>query len=72
MVDKLHKRVAGNCDCKSPLVCSVLSNRFWCGKCGKKVKSLSPEKLRFVHGCKSIDELIIKIVGMDNAVSPAQ
>lgn len=63
MLKEFHKRIVGNCCCMPPLVCSVLSNRFWCGKCGKNLEPLSEEQLRFVHGCKSIDEVILGALG---------
>jgi len=61
---KYTERVAGDCVCKPPIVCSVLSNKFWCGKCGKNLKSLSREQLDFVHGCKNPDEVILKTLEM--------
>lgn len=56
---EFHKRISGNCDCKPPLVCSVLPNKFWCGACGRDLEPLTKKQLRFIHKCKNRDEVII-------------
>lgn len=62
MEPKIHKRVKGKCSCKPPFVCSVVSNSFWCGKCGKDLEPLTEEQLAFVRGCKNRDEILIGAV----------
>ncbi len=67
---KFHKRVDGKCICKPPLVCSVLPNRFWCGTCGKNLKSLSKKSLALVANVvgetweERKDDIILKFLGI--------
>lgn len=69
---QFHKRVAEKCKCKNPLVCSVLENKFWCGKCGKSLEPLSRRCLRRIkNACQStsgaeeaIDRVILDALEM--------